>query len=72
MTTGTGARGALQQLRRSRGGAADVSAAVPGVHKQYLRLYVACYETMANAKRITSAVVRRMCFGYGSRLTDCP
>lgn len=34
-----------------------------GVHKQYLRLYVACYETMANAKRITVDVIRRMCFG---------
>jgi transposase-like protein len=34
-----------------------------GVHKKYLRLYVACYETMANAKRITVEVVRRMCFG---------
>jgi transposase-like protein len=34
-----------------------------GVHKQLLWLYVATYETMANAKRITVEVVRRMCFG---------
>jgi len=34
-----------------------------GVHKYYLADYVAIYETMANAKRITPAVVRRMCFG---------
>jgi transposase len=34
-----------------------------GVHKYYLADYVATYETMANAKRITSAVIQRMCFG---------
>ena len=34
-----------------------------GVHKYYLADYVATYETMANAKRITPTVVRRMCFG---------
>jgi transposase-like protein len=34
-----------------------------GVHKYYLADYVATYETMANAKHITSAVIRRMCFG---------
>jgi len=33
-----------------------------GVHKQYLHLYAVTYETMVNAKRITQAVVRRMCF----------
>ncbi len=32
-----------------------------GVHKQYLHLYVATYEAMTNAKRITAAVVKRMC-----------
>lgn len=32
-----------------------------GVHKFYLAEYVACYETMTNAKRITPEVVRRMC-----------
>ena len=37
-----------------------------GVHKYYLADYVATYETMANAKRITSIVIRRMC--YGDRL----
>jgi transposase len=34
-----------------------------GVHKYYLADYVATYETMANAKQMTSAVIRRMCFG---------
>jgi len=34
-----------------------------GVHKYYLADYVATYETMANAKRMSAAVVRRMCFG---------
>jgi transposase len=33
------------------------------VHKYYLADYVASYETMANAKGMTAAVVRRMCFG---------
>jgi transposase-like protein len=32
-----------------------------GVHKYYLAEYVATYETMHNAKRITPAVVQRMC-----------
>jgi transposase len=34
-----------------------------GVHKYYLAEYVATYETMYNAKRISAAVVQRMCFG---------
>ncbi len=34
-----------------------------GVHKYYLADYVATYETMANAKSITSTVIRRMCYG---------
>ena len=34
-----------------------------GVHKQYLHLYVATYEAMVNAKRITSELIRRMCRG---------
>ena len=33
-----------------------------GVHKYFLADYVATYETMRNAKRITPAVVQRMCF----------
>jgi transposase-like protein len=33
-----------------------------GVHKQYLHLYVATYEAMVNAKRITPALIRRMCW----------
>jgi transposase-like protein len=32
-----------------------------GVHKQYLHLYVATYEAMINAKRITPEWIRRMC-----------
>lgn len=32
-----------------------------GVHKFYLAEYVAAYETMTNAKRITPDVVQRMC-----------
>ena len=32
-----------------------------GVHKKYLADYMATYETMTNAKRITGAVIRRMC-----------
>jgi hypothetical protein len=32
-----------------------------GVHKYYLAEYVATYETMHNAKRITPAVVQQMC-----------
>jgi transposase-like protein len=42
-----------------------------GVHKKYLALYVACYEAMANAKRITAAVIGRMCFGSRRPLTVC-
>jgi len=32
-----------------------------GVHKYYLADYVATYETMLNAKKITATVVQRMC-----------
>lgn len=34
-----------------------------GVHKQYLDEYLAVYQTMHNAKVISSSVIRRMCFG---------
>jgi hypothetical protein len=34
-----------------------------GVHKQYLHLYVATYEAMVNAKRVTPELIRRMCLG---------
>jgi transposase-like protein len=34
-----------------------------GVHKQYLHLYIATYEAMVNAKRVTSQLIRRMCVG---------
>jgi transposase len=37
-----------------------------GVHKQYLHLYVATYEAMVNAKRVTSPLIRRMCVGIRS------
>lgn len=34
-----------------------------GVHKQYLDEYLAVYQTMHNAKVISSWIIRRMCFG---------
>lgn len=34
-----------------------------GVHKAYLHLYVASYEALVNAKRVTVDLIRRMCFG---------
>jgi transposase-like protein len=34
-----------------------------GVHKAYLACYLAVYEAMRNAKRITPAIVQRLCFG---------
>ena len=34
-----------------------------GVHKYFLAEYVATFEALMNAKRITPAVVQRMCFG---------
>jgi transposase len=34
-----------------------------GVHKPYLHLYVATYEAMVHAKRITPELLRRMCLG---------
>src|SRR5918999_6253861 len=40
-----------------------------GVHKRYLHLYVATYEAMVNAKRITPKLIRRMCLGNLSRHT---
>jgi transposase-like protein len=41
-----------------------------GVHKKYLASYVAAYETMLNAKRISAQVVRRMCFGKAALQAD--
>jgi transposase len=32
-----------------------------GVHKQCLHLYVATYEAMVNVKRVTAALIQRMC-----------
>jgi transposase len=32
-----------------------------GVHKQDLHLYIATYEAMINAKRVTPELIRRMC-----------
>jgi transposase-like protein len=34
-----------------------------GVHKACLACYVAMFEAIANAKRMTPALVRRMCYG---------
>jgi hypothetical protein len=34
-----------------------------GVHKQNLHLYVAAYEALANAKRVTPELIQRMCLG---------
>jgi len=42
-----------------------------GVHKLYLHLYVATYEAMVNTKRVTPALVRRMCVGDPSLHTGC-
>jgi hypothetical protein len=33
-----------------------------GVHKDYLADYVATYETMIKAKRLTPTVIQRMCW----------
>ncbi len=41
-----------------------------GVHKAYLHLYVATYEVLLNAKQLTAALVRRMCFGDLSAHTN--
>jgi transposase len=41
-----------------------------GVHKQYLHLYVATYEALVNAKRVTPHLIRRMCVGSWSAYTD--
>jgi hypothetical protein len=40
-----------------------------GGHKQYLHLYVATYEAMVNAKRVTSHMLRWMCVGHLSMPT---
>jgi len=34
-----------------------------GVHNAYLACYVAMFEALANAKRFTPDLVRRMCYG---------
>ena len=34
-----------------------------GVHKYYLAEYVALYELVTNAKRLSAEVIRKMCFG---------
>lgn len=41
-----------------------------GVHKRYLHLYVATYEAMVNAKRVTPELIRRMCIRDLSVHTD--
>jgi hypothetical protein len=40
-----------------------------GVRQQYLHLYVATYEAMASAKRVTPDLIRRMCVGNLSAYT---
>jgi transposase len=40
-----------------------------GVHKQYLHLYVATYEAMVKATRITPELIRRMCLSALSEHT---
>jgi transposase len=37
-----------------------------GVHRQSLHLYVAAYEAMVNATRVTPELIRRMCVGNPS------
>jgi ISXO2-like transposase domain len=41
-----------------------------GVHTQYLPLYVATYEAMVNAKRVTPELIQRMCAGNCSAHTS--
>jgi transposase-like protein len=43
-----------------------------GVQKRYLHLYVATYEAMINAKRVTPALICRMCLGTPSAHTNDP
>jgi hypothetical protein len=33
------------------------------VHKAYLHFYIATYEALVNTKRVTAALIHRMCFG---------
>jgi transposase len=42
-----------------------------GVHKQYLHLYVATYEALINAKRVTPKLIRRMAVSTLSAHTGC-
>ena len=41
-----------------------------GVHKRHLHLYVATYEAIVNAKRVTPELIRRMCIRDLSAHTD--
>lgn len=41
-----------------------------GVHKQYLHLYLALFQSMHNAKLISSSIIRRMCFGFDALLSS--
>jgi hypothetical protein len=43
---------------------------VRGVHQRYLHRYVATYEAIVNAKRVTLYLIRRMCVGHVSAHTD--
>ncbi len=42
-----------------------------GIRKDYLPDYCACYETMYNAKRISPAVIQKMCFLDRSMHAGC-
>jgi len=41
-----------------------------GVHKRYLHLYVATYEAIVNAKRVTPELIRQMGVGHVSAHTN--
>jgi hypothetical protein len=41
-----------------------------GLHKPHLQLYVATYAAMVNAKRVTPALIHRLCQGDLSALTS--
>jgi hypothetical protein len=40
-----------------------------GIYKQGLHLYMATYKAMANTKRVTARLIRRMCIGAAAAHT---
>jgi hypothetical protein len=60
----------LQYVRRGGRGTAHYLRVFRGVHKACLHLDVATYEALLNAKQLTAALIRRMCFGDSSLLLD--